>query len=241
MSGDRWVGQQGRTVATKRVSVDADGCQIPVLLQWSRPADGRAVVVIHEKYGLDDHVVGIARRLAEAGFATVSPDLLARAGGSAGGTAVLPGGARGTPRSWLLDDLRRSVDRACELLHVRRFGVVGYSLGGEFAWQLASQDDRCRALVDVHGMPPQSEMRLGHLAALSIFSEVDEMDKARAAVRLGDQLGMAHVEVIPGVRRGFDDHTRPDRFHSEPAERVWKLIVSWLRGHLVGAGHHARQ
>ena len=53
-----------------------------------------AVLVVHENRGLTDHIRAVAGRLAGDGYTTLAPDLLSRAGGTAGAsdaTAVLGG------------------------------------------------------------------------------------------------------------------------------------------------------
>lgn len=220
-------------VRSSTVAIEADGCEIPVHLHWSDRPGGTAVVLLHEKLGLDDHVLGLARRLAAGGLATITPDLLARVGGSRDGASALSRGARGVPQAWLVDDLVRSVGGALDLLRVRQYGVVGYSLGGELAWQLADSDDRCQAIVDVHGAAPADAATARDVATLCIFSGLDELEKARAAATAVRRRAISHVEVVPAVRRGFDDPGRPDRFDGAAATRAWRMTVGWLRGHVA--------
>src|SRR5205823_12007357 len=43
-----------------------------------------AVLVVHENRGLTDHIKAVGGRLAGDGYTTLAPDLLSRAGGTAG-------------------------------------------------------------------------------------------------------------------------------------------------------------
>ncbi len=51
-----------------------------------------AVIVIHEIFGLTDWVRGVADQMAEAGYITITPDLLSGTAPGGGGTSELGGG-----------------------------------------------------------------------------------------------------------------------------------------------------
>ena len=74
-----------------------------------------AVLVIHENRGLTDHIRAVGGRLAGDGYTTLAPDLLSRAGGTAGvpdATAALGAISTRRPRhrhAQRLDELNRRV------------------------------------------------------------------------------------------------------------------------------------
>lgn len=219
-------------VHTRTLTVEADGCEVPVRLMWSKPPAGTMVVVLHEKRGLDDHTLGVAQRLAAEGYPVMLPDLLSRTGGSQGRSS-LASGSRGLPTSWLLEDVRASVDAVLDAFHVDAFGVVGYSFGGELAWRLAGSDPRCRALIDYHGRPPvDPSLELDDVATLVLLGDADDHDKVAPTRQALTSSRASHVEVFEGLHRGFEDPSRPDRFDADAAERAWRLTVGWLKGHL---------
>jgi hypothetical protein len=57
----------------------ADG-QMPVVIFEPTFTPRGAVVVVQEAFGLNDHIVSIAERLAEAGYVTIAPALFHRLG-----------------------------------------------------------------------------------------------------------------------------------------------------------------
>src|SRR5688572_24486704 len=94
----------------------------------------RAVIVIQEAFGVNDHIEDVTRRFADAGYHAVAPALFHRAGG---GTApygdfdkVLPL-YEGLTDEGILIDVRAAVDH----LHGAGFddgsiGIVGFCMGG---------------------------------------------------------------------------------------------------------------
>ena len=58
----------------------ADGTMMPAFI--SRPKDGEypGIIVIHEAFGLNDQIRGVAKRYASEGYATIAPNLFTRNG-----------------------------------------------------------------------------------------------------------------------------------------------------------------
>lgn len=220
-------------VRERALTIEADSCDVPVQLVWSRPSRNKAVVLLHEKRGLDEHTLDIARQLASEGYSVIVPDLLARLGGSSRGKGGLASGARGLPADWLLDDLTATVDAVLDLLDIDEYAALGYSFGGVLAWKLAASDPRCRVLIDYHGrLPDDYEGDLSDQATLVFLSELDDADKVRRFKQQLEPMRASHLEVIPEIHRGFEDPQRADRHDPEAAARAWSMTVGWLRGHL---------
>src|ERR1700740_729386 len=63
------------------------------LARTSQPGRNPGIVVIHEAFGLVEHIRDIARRFANIGYDALAPDLYARAGGPSdpnGNPTVMP-------------------------------------------------------------------------------------------------------------------------------------------------------
>ena len=72
-----------------------------------------AVLVVHENRGLTDHIRAVAGRLAGDGYSALAPDLLSRAGGTAGvpdATAALGAISDGGPRRGPAQQPRRAAE-----------------------------------------------------------------------------------------------------------------------------------
>src|ERR1044071_345971 len=84
-----------------------------------------AVVLLHERYGIDQHTKDLTTRLAQAGFVGLAPDLFHRFQGDR--KAVLRGEQRVDMRDdEALDDLNAAVDYLKNLDYVdgSRIGII---------------------------------------------------------------------------------------------------------------------
>ena len=94
-----------------------------------------AVLVVHENRGLTDHIRAVTGRLAGDGYTALAPDLLSRAGGTAGAadaTAAL--GA--ISEADLVADLRSGLAELGRRASGATLGAVGFCFGGGMVWQL---------------------------------------------------------------------------------------------------------
>ncbi len=182
------------------------------------PAAGRGpgVLVLHEAWGLVDHVRDVCDRLARAGFVTLAPDLY---------------------HGQVADDLRQAQRLASELESERvgadldgavagllnhdgvdgpRVGVVGFGMGGHLALLAATRSARVAAVVDFYGMLPHLPLDFAGLdaAVLAIFAENDEQIGAEAVEDLRRALRAAgkraSFQLQSGVGHAFMNDARPD-------------------------------
>ena len=115
-----------------------------------------AVLVVHENRGLTDHIRAVAGRLAGDGYSALAPDLLSRAGGTAGvpdATAAL--GAISTAD--LVTDLRSGLTELGRRANGPALGVIGFCFGGGMVWQLLdSGPSELKAAVPFYGPAPDA-------------------------------------------------------------------------------------
>ena len=150
-----------------------------------------AVLVVHENRGLTDHIRAVAGRLAGDGYSALAPDLLSRAGGTAGvpdATAAL--GAISTED--LVADLRSSLAELENRANGLKLGMIGFCFGGGMTWRvLDSGPSELAAAVPFYGPSPDAPTFQGSQAAvLGVFAEKDARvnagrDKLEAALDLG--------------------------------------------------------
>jgi carboxymethylenebutenolidase len=105
---------------------------------------GPTVIVIQEWWGLNAQIEGVARRLAEEGFAAIAPDLYR------GGQVQEPGDARKLAmqldRPAAVRDMRALVGWALGQ-GATRVGAMGFCMGGGIAWELALSEAQLGAVV----------------------------------------------------------------------------------------------
>ena len=141
------------TLITQMVTYpDSDGEQLSGYL--ARPSSGEpapVVIVIQEWWGLNEHILDVTRRFAEAGFVALAPDLYK------GAVATEPDEARKLVMELDQPEAVREIDQAMAFLLDQDYaagdkaGVVGYCMGGGLALQAAITSDRVGAAIPYYG------------------------------------------------------------------------------------------
>jgi len=231
----------------------------------AEPATGApvtgGVVLIHEIWGLADHIKDVADRLAAEGFVVVAPDLLSRAGIDAHLGAELqqilfsPDPAvrnAGQPRlreamaptrapdfsAWATTALQRAVDFLERQPGVgEHVGVVGFCFGGSYAFALAAADPRIRAAVPFYGSPPVST-EIDRISApmLAFYGDRDErlMDGLPQVREAMAAAGADFTAVVyEGVGHAFFNDTNPHAYDASRAADAWQRTLTFLRTHLA--------
>jgi carboxymethylenebutenolidase len=127
----------------------------------------KAVLVIHEIFGLTDWVRGVADQLAAAGYIAIAPDLLSGTAPGGGGTAELGGGdavrkaISSLPPEQITSDLNAVQDYVSKLPAANGEVVVaGFCWGGSQSFRYATNDKRIKAALVFYGTAPTSEEEL---------------------------------------------------------------------------------
>ena len=121
------------------VKVPVQGGEIPAYR--AMPATGGpfpTILVVHEIFGVHEHIKDLCRRLAKAGYFAVAPYLYAREGDVAGKTDmkdVLPI-VRKVPESQVAADLDATVAwaKSSGKADTSRLGITGFCWGGRQVW-----------------------------------------------------------------------------------------------------------
>jgi len=97
-----------------------------------------SVVMVHEVFGIDENMTAQARRLAEAGYVVLMPDLYSRGGARKCLTATFKALASGNGQAF--DDLETSKAWLAKRTDVTdKVGVIGFCMGGGFALLLSTR------------------------------------------------------------------------------------------------------
>jgi carboxymethylenebutenolidase len=214
------------------------------------------LVVIHEIWGLVDHIKDLADRLATNGYLAVAPDLLTGIGISPEvGQELLRirsgGGASEQSRfqpmlreklapmqspefaRWAVSALRRTVDYVAERPDVDdRIGVLGFCFGGSYSFALAAADPRIRVAVPFYGQPPELT-DVGQIACpvLAFYGDQDTRltsDLPEVSKAMAEAgVDFSH-HVYPGVGHAFFNDTSPQTYHADSAGDAWKRALAML-------------
>jgi carboxymethylenebutenolidase len=209
----------------------------------------RAVIVIQEAFGVNDHMQDVTRRFADAGYHAIAPALFHRAGG---GTAPYDDFEKVLPLFEGLTDPGIVMDVDSARAHLgaagfgdRAIGIVGFCMGGRVTF-LASLELELGAAVGFYGggivsarfpqFPPLID-RVGDLKTpwLGLFGDEDSSIPVEDVERLRQELDGADVpaEVVryAGAEHGFHCDQRPS-YHAEAATDAWARTLAWFEEHL---------
>src|SRR6476659_3632305 len=115
----------------------------------------RAVLVIQEYWGLNDHIRDICGRYADEGFIAISPDLYrGRLATTSDEAATL---MQSLPLDDGIDTINNAIGAAREKYTVRHFGISGYCMGGTYALRAACLLEGISAAAPFYGDTPEED------------------------------------------------------------------------------------
>jgi carboxymethylenebutenolidase len=190
---------------------------------------GPGVIVIHEGNGISPQLLRLCQRLAHEGFAVLAPDLFFRAGGTeARGVVTLM-------RSLSPEQTGSDIDDA--MAHLRRdgataVGVIGFCLGGTWAYRTALSSPGCDAAVGFYGAQIPDELGAPRCPTLLLFGGHDEYIPVPAIEAV-----VAHhpdTVVYPAASHGFM-RDGSGSYDETAATDGWRRLLDFLRAHLTPA------
>jgi carboxymethylenebutenolidase len=209
-------------------------------------APDRAVIVIQEAFGVNDHIQDVTRRFAAEGYLAVAPALFHRAGG---GTASYDDFSKVLPLFEGLTDARLLDDVDAALDHIsgtgiphRHTGIVGFCMGGRVTF-LVALERALGAAVGFYGGGivtarfPQFPALIDRTAELQtpylgLFGDrdtgipVEDVETLRD--RLDSQADVTHQVVrYADAEHGFHCDVRPS-FNAEAAADAWQRTLTWF-------------
>ena len=196
------------------------------------------VVVIHEAYGLNDHIRDVTRRLAEAGYAALAADLFTGRIRAVCMARYMAGMLRGSVNRPGIEDLKASLTYLAKLPEVdpQRLGAIGFCMGGGFAVAWACTDSRLKVIAPFYATNPRPlEVVKRSCPVVGSYPERDfTAGSGRAFDEALQRFGIDHdVKVYPGVRHSFFNDTRSS-YDAKAAGDSWRRVVDFFGNHLEG-------
>jgi carboxymethylenebutenolidase len=242
------------------VDIDVVSGSIPAYRSEPAGPPKAGLVVIHEIWGLVDHIRDVADRCAAEGYLVIAPDLLSGVGvvpelgrelqrlasssDEAERTAAQPlmreklAPARSPEYAeWAVATLKRVVDYLAAQPGVEgRIAVVGFCFGGSYSFALAAADTRIRASVPFYGQPPENS-EIANIACpiLAFYGDQDErlmetLPEVTAA--MADAAVAFTPHVYAGARHAFFNDTNPATYNAEAAADSWQRTLAFLSASL---------
>ncbi len=218
----------------------SNGGQAHGYLALPASGHGPGVIVIQEWWGLTDHIVGVADRLAAEGFLALAPDLF-------GGKTAHDSDEAGRLMSELpveqaAQDLAGAVDYLLghEAVTSGKVGAVGFCMGGGFVLMLAAQQgDKIGAAVPFYGVGEAVPSQYAGLKAAvqGHYGEQDRLYPVAQARELERQIreeSGADVEFFyyPAGHAFHNDEDLLGSYDPQSATLAWQRTVQFLKQRL---------
>jgi len=212
-----------------------------------------AVIILHERYGIDQHTKDLTVKLAQAGFVGLAPDLFHRFTGDR--KAVLRGEQRvDLTDEGALEDLNGAVEYLKKLKEVdgARIGIIGVCQTGRQPVLLAAKRNDVAGAVVLYGAVGGREWQGNELRptpieeliaqvncpVLGVFGEADHIISLDDVLRFRNCLEKSkknyHIRVYPSAPHGWLNDTMPGRYRKDAAKDAWSLMMSFLKQCFAG-------
>ena len=215
-----------------------------------------SIVVIHEAFGLVEHIRDIARRFANIGYIAVAPDLYTRSGAPNPDdmNTVFPV-MFGLPDDQAVRDLEAAAQHATQFRNASgKVGVIGFCSGGRQTLLFACSSTMATAAIDCWGgfisratpndlttptRPTPVINLVDHLSCplFGVFGEEDQNPSVAESEELQRRAKAAGkdvtVKVYKGAGHAFLADYRPS-YREQPAFELWNDAVAFFERHLKG-------
>jgi len=194
----------------------------------------KAVFVIQEWWGLNDHIKDVANRYAAEGFIAIAPDLYR--GKIAADSTEASKMMHDLTNEDGLDTIKNAIDGAALAYDISHFGITGYCMGGSFALLAACELDGLSAAAPFYGDVPSDDI-LQNLKVPVIFvsgtrdgwitpEKVSQLEDA------AERFELPVHSVKYDADHAFFNNTRPEVYDESAAKDAWALVVGFFNDKL---------
>jgi carboxymethylenebutenolidase len=210
------------------------------------------ILVVHEIFGVHEHIKDICRRLAKLGYFAVAPALFAREGDVARMTDMqqIMKVVMTVPDRQVASDLDATVAWAKKTGHANtdKLGIVGFCWGGYQVWLYSVHNPNLLAGVAWYGLllrrpktalTPESPLDLAkqiNVPILGLYGGADaaipmsQIDQMRAELKAAGK--PSEIIVYPNTPHGFNADYRPS-YRPQQAKDGWTKMQAWFKEHGV--------
>ena len=213
-----------------------------------------AVVILHERYGLAQHTLDLAQRLARDGYVALAPNLFSRWKGD---EAALRSGKE---RAVLPDtEVAAVIDAALDFLkgHPRvapqRIALMGVCQSGRYPIVIGSRRRDLAAFVVFYGGSQQRDWKVSDLQpqamqemmrslsapVLFVYGERDHTISLEDVRRVRDALESGRrsyrMKLFAGMPHGWLNDTMLGRYRAKEAKEAWVVLTRFLADVFSGA------
>jgi carboxymethylenebutenolidase len=239
--------------------LNSNGQSFPVYVEEPISEIIGGLIVIHEVWGLTDHIKDVARRFASEGYVVLAPDLLGEIG--------MPPELIKSLQSDLFDPelrneaqpklrklmsplstpefstrtrvrVKRCFDYLADMDKVdMKVGVVGFCFGGTYSFSLAVDELRLKAAVPFYGHADFNVSQLKNIhCPIQAFYGGQDTRLIEGLDDLTKNMQTAGVDfsakVYPNCGHAFFNDTNRFSYNVAAAQDAWKLTNAFLKRNL---------
>jgi carboxymethylenebutenolidase len=212
------------------------------------------ILVVHEIFGVHEHIKDVCRRFAKEGYYAIAPELFARQGDVSKITdfkEIISKVVSKVPDAQVLSDLGAALAFAKKDPHVdaSRLSITGFCWGGRIVWLYAAHQPALKAGVawygkilgdkdDLHPRNPTDIVAELKAPILGLYGGKDQsipvdtvQQQAQALAASSNASAKASsIHIYPDAGHAFFADYRPS-YQQESAEDGWKRLNDWLKTH----------
>jgi carboxymethylenebutenolidase len=215
---------------TETLNFDTANGETTAYVAMPNDANGKAVILIQEWWGLNDHIKDIANRYTDEGFTAIAPDLYR------GKIAANPQEAGAMMQALQLEDgldtIKNAIETAREKYGFAHFGVSGYCMGGTYALRAACVLEGLSAAAPFYGDIPEEEV-LKTLTTPTIFISGTKdgwinAEKVGYLEEITEKYELPVTSVKYEADHAFFNDTRPEVYDETAAKDAWALVTGFF-------------
>lgn len=225
------------------------GTGLPVhLARPEVPGPFPCVIILHERYGLAQHTIDLADKLASSGYVVAAPDLFYDAPDQ---EALQRGDVRVKPSD---DEIAGHLHAVRQLLgtvagaDADRLGIIGACQTGRYSFVLGAQHPVRACVVfygatsgwevtDKHPVPLEKLIAQTDAPVFGVFGELDHTISVPDVQRLRDVLERHdksyQIFVCGDAPHGFLNATMPGRYMPGATDYIWRELLAYLDANLA--------
>ena len=236
------------------VHLTSAGIKIPAYFAQPNTAGNYpGIVVIHEAFGLADHICDLARRFANIGYNAIAPDLYWRHGApkDPGDISTVFPVMFGLKDDEAVADLEASADYLRSVAGATgKVGAIGFCSGGRHTLLFACKSGKVDAAVDCWGgfihratpdaettpsrpKPPLEMVKGLHCPLFGVFGIEDQNPPVEMADELKKRGAGKEIttKIYPEAGHAFLADYRPS-YREGPAHELWNDATAFFAKHL---------
>ncbi|HEX8736197.1 MAG TPA: dienelactone hydrolase family protein [Pyrinomonadaceae bacterium] len=197
----------------------------------------KAVIIIQEWWGLNEHIKDIANRYADEGFTAIAPDLYR-------GKVTKDKEEAGRLMQNLdiedgLNTIQMAIDKARDTYDIEKFGITGFCMGGTFALRAACELENIGAAAPFYGDIPDEftlkDLKCPVLFVSGIKDQWINPEKVGEMERIATE-NFLPIEVLKyDADHAFFNNTRPEVYDETAAKDAWAKVIAFFDKNLEKA------